>query len=112
MIVAYRCSMFNPDRLLSCRDNSKLSFLPYRATVTLHQGQIRVIETTMGIYSVYLHAKVECHSLNMFRYITIKVHVKAFVNFESAIETMSEGRGHRITSRINRQLMGLSLHQT
>ena len=31
---------------------------------------------------IYLHAKFECHSLNILQDITIKVQIKAFVNFE------------------------------
>ena len=38
------------DALLSCRDNSKLSFILYRATVILHQGQIYVIEMSTTEY--------------------------------------------------------------
>ena len=67
-IMAYRCSKFNPLRLLSCLDNSKLKTFHYRDTVTLHQGQGNGNEHK-HIYheSVYSHAKFECHSVKIVR---------------------------------------------
>ena len=42
---------------------------------------VKVIEMSMSIYmacliKVYCHAQFECHSLNIVRYITIKLQVK------------------------------------
>ena len=68
-----------------------------QATATLQQGQ--------GHQNANLHAKFECHSLNIFP--TIKVQVKAFVNFE-----MSEGQGHQTKKRLYRPLGGLYSQQT
>ena len=37
--MAYRCSQFNANCLLSCRDNLTMICFLCRRTVTLHQGQ-------------------------------------------------------------------------
>ena len=62
--------------LRSCGVNSTLNSSLCQATVTLHQGQGRGNEHGHIRYVyVYRHAKFECHSLNIVRYITIKLQV-------------------------------------
>ena len=80
--VAYRCSKFNLYCLLGCRDNSKLNLFLCWATV------VKIIETTISMYpphTVYLHAKfwMPIIIVNIFRNVTIKVQVTAFVKVET-----------------------------
>ena len=71
--VAYRCS----NCLLSCRDSSMLIVCLCRPTVTLHQGQGHRHEHEHICHAyIFLHAKGDCHSLNIVRDITIILQVK------------------------------------
>ena len=83
--LIYRCSKFNLYCLLSCQDNKIIqSWIVSSAEPLWPRIKVKVIQTTR-ITGPYLYAKFECHSLSIFRNITITVQVKAFVNFETQL---------------------------
>ena len=82
LFMTYCCSKFNL-YMLTCWEISKLNLFLCRATVTLHHGQGHQNDHEYTSHAqVYLQAKFECHSLNIFQDITVKLQVKTFVHFE------------------------------
>ena len=73
-LMAYHCSKFNACCSLSCKNTLTLKFCLCRPTKPLHQGQGHQYDMNIVCHElVYRHAKFQCNSLTIVRYIDCKL---------------------------------------